>query len=106
MEIIENTSKNYNMKAEYAAEIVPLMMQLSEACERIGLPYLIHVVYTETADGIGTGTLMDKSGKSGYAADQCALLGAMAAHKINGDALVKATLAAGLESGIIKRGRC
>ena len=102
--IERNTSDNYSKEAEYAADIVPLMKQLEEACERIGLPYLIHVVFKEDEESIGCGTLMSVCGKSGTAANRLALLGAMAANEFNGEALVKAAIAAGLASGILKRG--
>lgn len=103
-ENIENRNEHFDKEAEYTAEVVPLMRQLHAACEKIGLPYLVHVVYMENNVGAGCGTLMSQCEKTGYAANRCALLGAIAANEISGESLVKATLAAGLASGIIQRG--
>lgn len=106
MEINENTQKSetFDKSAEYSAEIIPLMHKLEEACERIGIPYLVHVVFLENDEGIGCGTLMNGCGKSGYGATQCEMLGNMAANEISGESMVKAAIAAGLAAGIIQRG--
>lgn len=100
----ERESQNFDKQAEYTAEIIPIMHQLEEACERIGLPYVVHVVFREDDCGVGSGTLMSNCGKQGIGGHKVACIGAMAAGKIGPSDILAAAVAAVTEARKGERG--
>ena len=94
----ENQNQNFDKQEEYTAEIIPLMHQLEEACERHGIPYVVHIVFREDDGGIGCGTIMNNCGKHGNGGCKVSVLGAMATGKIGPSEIMAAAVASVIEA--------
>lgn len=89
-------NKYFDKKAEFYAEVQPLMHQLEEACEKHGLPYVVHVVFLNDDEKIGAGCIASICGRNCAAAYRAHIAGMFVSGKLKMEQLAEAALAASL----------